>query len=196
MSLVVKGTDLAGLYVGSPEDAWEAASDLSDQLHIVYTDRSYHTVLSRAPEMYDELWTGGKCMYKLEPVVADGGDLIIYAPHISQVSEMHGAIIEKIGYHVRDYFVKQPDRFTDIPGGVMAHSTHVKGIGKYEDGVETPRVNVILATGISEETCAKINLGYRDPETITIEDYMDKEDEGVLYVPKAGEMLYRLKSSK
>ena len=193
MSLVVKGTDLAGLYVGTPEDAWEAASNLSDQLHIVYTDRSYHTVLSRSPEMYDELWTGGKCMYKLEPVVADGGDLIIYAPHITQVSEMHGEIIEKIGYHVRDYFVKQPHSFMDIPGGVMAHSTHVKGIGTYENGIEKPRVNVILATGIPEETCKKINLGYRDPGTINIEDYQNREHEGVLYVPKAGEMLYRLK---
>ncbi len=196
MSLVVKGTELTGLYIGTPEDAWEAASDLSDKLHIVYTDRSYHTVLSRAPEMYDELWTGGKCMYKLEPVVADGGDLIIYAPHITQVSEMHGQIIEQIGYHVRDYFVKQADRFTNIPGGVMAHSTHVKGIGTFEDGVEKPRVNVILATGIPEETCKKINLGYRDPATINIKDFQDLEEEGVLYVPKAGEMLYRLKSNK
>ena len=196
MSLVVKGTELAGLYVGTPEDAWEAASNLSDELHIVYTDRDYHTVLSRAPEMYAELWTGGKCMYKLEPVVADGGDLIIFAPHITQVSEMHGEIIEQIGYHVRDYFVKQPDRFTDIPGGVMAHSTHVKGIGTYQDGVEKPRVNVILATGIPEETCKRINLGYRDPATINIEDYQDREEEGVLYVPKAGEMLYRLKINK
>jgi len=195
MSLVVKGSALAGLYLGTPEDAWEAASDLSDKLHIVYTDRSYHTVLSRAPEMYDELWTGGKCMYKLEPVVADGGDLIIYAPHIRQVSESHGEIIEQIGYHVRDYFTKQADKFVDIPGGVMAHSTHVKGIGTFENGVEAPRVNVILATGIPEETCRKINLGYRDPASINIEAFSNREDAGILYVPKAGEMLYRLKST-
>ena len=193
MSLVVKGMDMAGLYIGTPEDAWDAASSLSEKLHIIYTERSYKTVLSCAPKMYDELWTGGKCMYKLEPVVADGGDLIIFAPHITQVSEMHGEIIEKIGYHVKDYFLKQTDRFEDIPGGVMAHSTHVKGIGTYENGVEYPRINVILATGIPEEICHKINLGYRDPATICIEDYMDREDEGILYVPKAGEMLYRLK---
>jgi hypothetical protein len=132
-------------------------------------------------------------MYKLEQVVADGGDLIIYAPHITEVSVSHGDIIEKIGYHVRDYFVKQPHRFMDIPGGVMAHSTHVRGVGTYEHGVEQGRINVILATGISEATCRKINLGYRDPATINIEDYIDREDEGILYVPKAGEMLYRLK---
>jgi len=194
MSLVVKGHDLAGLYIGTPEEAWEAASDLSNQLHVTYKDNPFQTVLSRAPEMYDDLWTGGKCMYKLEQVVADGGDLIIFAPHIKKVSVTHGEIIEKIGYHVRDYFVNQPDRFVEIPGGVMAHSTHVRGIGSYENGVEKPRINVILATGIPEKTCSKINLGYRDPDSIDTNDFKDRENEGILYVPKAGEMLYRLKN--
>ncbi|MEJ2637143.1 MAG: lactate racemase domain-containing protein [Calditrichia bacterium] len=193
LSLVVKGADLAGLYIGSPEEAWEAAAGLSDKLHITYKDRPFRKVLSRAPEMYDDLWTGGKCMYKLEPVVADGGELIIYAPHIKEVSVTHGEIIEKIGYHVRDYFVKQMDKFRDIPGGVMAHSTHVKGIGSYENGVEKPRVKVVLATQIPEAVCRKINMGYRDPATIDIEEWKDREEEGILYVPKAGEMLYRLK---
>ncbi|MFC1481765.1 lactate racemase domain-containing protein [Candidatus Neomarinimicrobiota bacterium] len=194
ISLVVKGNDLAGLYIGTPEEAWEAAADLSDQLHITYKSNPFTSVLSRAPEMYEDIWTGGKCMYKLEPVVADGGELIIYAPHITEVSVTHGRIIEEIGYHVRDYFVEQPDRFKHIPGGVMAHSTHVKGIGTYVDGVEQPRVNVVLATGISEELCRKINLGYRDPTTIDVNEWMNREDEGILYVPKAGEMLYRLKN--
>ena len=193
ISLVVNGDDLAGLYIGTPEEAWEAAADLSDKLHIVYKDQSFHTVLSQAPEMYDDLWTGGKCMYKLEPVVADGGKLIIYAPHITEVSVTHGKIIERIGYHVRDYFAKQMEKFPDIPGGVMAHSTHVKGIGTFENGIEQPRIDVILATGIPEQVCRKINLGYQDPTTIDIDDYRNREQEGILYVPKAGEMLYRLR---
>lgn len=196
ISLVVNGNDLAGLFIGTPEEAWDAAADLSDQLHIRYVDQPFHTVLSRAPVMYDDLWTGGKCMYKLEPVVADGGQLIIYAPHITEVSVSHGEIIEQIGYHVRDYFTKQMDRFQDIPGGVMAHSTHVRGIGTFEEGVEKPRVDVILATGIPERVCRKINLGYQDPASIRIEDYQNREQEGILYVPKAGEMLYRLRKEE
>jgi len=193
LSLVVKGNDLAGLFIGTPEEAFASAADLSGNLHIIYKDHPFHRVLSCAPKMYDDLWTGGKCMYKLEPVVADGGELIIYAPNITEISVTHGAIIEKIGYHVRDYFVKQMDRFTDIPGGVMAHSTHVKGIGSFENGVEKPRVNVVLATQITEDICKKINLGYCDPKLINVDDWKDHEDEGVLYVPRAGEMLYRLK---
>lgn len=194
ISLVVQGEDLAGLFIGTPEQAFSQAADLSNRLHIVYKNRPFNKVLSCAPLMYDDIWTAGKCMYKLELVVADNGELIIYAPHITQVSEAHGAVIEKIGYHVRDYFVKQFDRFKDIPGGIMAHSTHVKGIGSFENGLEKPRVNVVLATRIPRETCDKINLGYRDPDTIDISDWENREAESILYVPKAGERLYRIKN--
>ncbi len=192
-SLVVEGSTLVGLYVGSPEEAWSAAADLSGQIHVVQEERPFHSVLSCAPAMYDELWVGGKCAYKLEPVVADGGELVVYAPHIERISITHGETIRKIGYHVRDYFVRQAHRFTDVPRGVMAHSTHVKGVGSYDEGVERPRITVTLATGISEEECRAINLGYRDPRTIRVEEWQGREREGVLYVPKAGETLYKLR---
>ena len=191
--LVVEGHDLAGLYAGTPETAWEAASALSRQVHITYKDHPFHTILSCAPPMYDELWTGGKCMYKLEPVLADGGELIIYAPHISEVCVTHGKTILEVGYHCRDYFLKQWDEFKHHPWGVLAHSTHVRGIGTFENGVEQCRAQVTLATAIPESTCRQINLGYRDPRSIRQEDFAHREDEGVLLVPKAGEMLFHLK---
>jgi nickel-dependent lactate racemase len=191
--MVVEGHDLAGLFAGTPEGAWDAASELSRQLHITYKDHPFHTILSCAPKMYDELWTGGKCMYKLEPVLADDGELIIYAPHISEVCVTHGKTIEEIGYHCRDYFLKQWDEFKHYPWGVIAHSTHVRGIGTFENGVEKCRAQVTLATAIPESVCRKINLGYRDPRSIRQEDFADREAEGVLLVPKAGEMLYHLK---
>ncbi len=191
LCMVVKGHDLAGLYFGRLREAWSAAADLSDQVHVVYVDRPYESVLSQAPQMYDELWVGGKCMYKMENVVADGGELIIYAPHIREISVTHGKLIEEIGYHTRDYFLAQWERFKHYPWGVVAHSTHVRGIGTYEDGVERPRVQVTLATGIDEATCRKINLGYRDPASIDPAQWQGRP--GRLYVPKAGEMLYKLK---
>jgi len=191
--MVVDHARLAGLFVGSPEGAWEQASDLSRTCHIIYKEHPFHTVLSCAPPMYDELWVAGKCMYKLEPVVAEGGELIIYAPHLQEVSVTHGAVIRKIGYHCRDYFLKQWDKYKNVPWGVLAHSTHVRGIGTYEDAVERCRVQVTLATGIPREVCQEINLGYRDPATIDPNDFANREDEGVLLVPKAGEMLYHLR---
>jgi hypothetical protein len=131
-------------------------------------------------------------MYKLEPVLADDGELIIYAPHITEVCVSHGKTILDVGYHCRDYFLKQWDRFKDYPWGVLAHSTHVRGIGTFENGVERCRAKVTLATGIPESVCQQLNLGYRDPLTIRPGDFANREDEGVLLVPKAGEMLFHL----
>ena len=113
--------------------------------------------------MYDDIWTAGKCMYKLEPALADGAELVIYAPHITEVSYTHGKILDQVGYHVRDYFRTRMNQFKQYPRGVLAHSTHVKGIGTFADGVEKPRVNVVLATRIPKERCERINLGYLDP---------------------------------
>ncbi len=183
---------LHGLFYGTPESAWSEAADLSARAHIRLCPHPYETVLACAPPMYDELWVAGKCMYKAEPVVADGGELIIYAPHLKRISLTHGELIEQIGYHVRDYFTKQWERFRHYPWGVLAHSTHVRGAGSYADGIESPRIRVTLASGIPEETCRRINLGYRDPKSIDVESFADREDEGILLIRKAGERLYRL----
>ena len=195
LALVVTPEGLAGLYFGSAREAWERASALSSKRHIVWLDRPMRQVLSVMPPMYADIWTAGKGMYKIEPAVADGGEVIIYAPHITEVSVTHGRILEEIGYHCRDYFLAQPERFAQYPGGVLAHSTHVKGMGTYDagTGIETPRVQVTLATGISEARCRKINLGYRDPASIDVRAWQGREAEGILLVPRAGEMLYRLK---
>lgn len=192
---VVKEKNVFGFYAGE-EEAWSKASDLSSRLNIKWVDKTFHTVLSIAPRMYEDLWTAGKCMYKLEPVVEDGGMLIIYAPHIKEVSYTHGEYLEKIGYHTRDYFLKQLDEFKHIPGAILAHSTHVKGIGTYRKGKEIPRIKVVLATRISQERCKRINLDYLDPAQISIQDYAGKEKEGILLVRNAGEVLYRLSSGK
>lgn len=185
-------TRLHGLAYGTPTEAWNQSADLSGQVHIKRMQRPFHTVLSCAPPMYDELWTAGKAMYKLEPVVADGGELIIYAPHMQDISITHGKLIEEVGYHCRDYFTGQWDKFKDYPWGVLAHSTHVRGTGTYENGNEQCRVKVTLASEIPEEVCHRINLGYRDPNSIDVESFANRENEGVLLVRKAGEQLYRL----
>lgn len=192
-ALVVRpDKSLAAAYAGTPEAAWDAASEVSREVHITRKPRPFHTILSCAPPMYDELWTGGKAMYKLEPVLADGGELIIYAPHITEISATHGRVLREVGYHCRDFFLKQWDRYRDYPWGVLAHSCHVHGLGTYEEGVETPRARVTLATGIPEEVCRRINLGWRDPATLRPEEFANREEEGVLLVPRAGEMLFHL----
>ena len=192
VALVVEGCDLAGIFIGDVYDAWAAAADLSSQRHIHWCDRPFQRVLSRAPLMYDELWTAGKAMYKMEPALAVGGEVVIYAPHLDTVSHVHGKYIYEVGYHILPYFLHDWERFRHIPLGVLAHSTHVRGSGVMHGGVEQPNVRVTLASKIGPQECARLNLGYLDPATINIADWQGREDEGILYVPKAGEILYRL----
>ncbi len=191
--MVIENKKLAGLYIGEPEKAWSEAADLSAQLHIFTLDRPVKRVLSILPELYDDLWTGAKGMYKLEPVIADGGEVVIYAPNITEISYTHGHLIDEVGYHVRDYFLKQWDKFKDYPWGVIAHSTHLRGIGTYQDGIEQPRIQVTLATGIPQKRCEQVNLGYLNPAELDISEWEGREDEGILVVHRAGETLYRLK---
>jgi len=190
--LSVMKQDCRGIFYGTPEDAWSAAADLVATTHILYKEHPYESVLAVAPPMYDELWVAGKCMYKVEPVVADGGELIIYAPHIREISLTHGRLIQRVGYHTRDYFLAKEEKYRDIPEVAKAHCAHVRGLGKFEDGVEECRIRVTLATQIPEDECLSINLGYRDPASIDPDEWKNREDEGMLLVPDAGEVLYRL----
>jgi nickel-dependent lactate racemase len=194
VSMAVVKDGLAGLFAGDLREAWSAAADLSSQRHITWVEKPYQRVLAFAPPMYDELWTAGKAMYKTEPAVCDGGEIIIWAPHLDTVSHVHGKYIYQVGYHPLDYFLKQWDKFKDVPLGVLAHSTHVRGGGIFADGVEHPRIKVTLASKLSPEACQNLSLGYLDPNTVKLEEWQGREAEGILYVPKAGEMLYRVRT--
>jgi len=193
IALVVEGHELSGLFIGDYLSAWSAAADLSARGHIRWCDKPFQRVLSCAPAMYDELWTGAKAMYKLEPAVQLGGEVVIYAPHLDVVSHVHGKYIYEVGYHILQYFLHDWERFRNIPLGVLAHSTHLRGSGIMENGIEKPNVKVTLASKISAEDCAQLNLGYLDPSGVNIDEWKDREGEGVLYVPKAGEILFRMK---
>ncbi len=189
---IVAGHPLAGLFIGDIFQAWSASADLSAKCHIHWCDKPFKRVLSCAPSMYNELWTAAKAMYKLEPAVTCGGEVIIHAPHLETISQVHGKYIYEIGYHILPYFLNNWEQFKHVPLGVLAHSTHLRGSGTMENGVEKPNVHVCLSSKISAEDCTRLNLGYLDPAKINHDEWKDLQDEGVLYVPRAGEVLYRL----
>jgi nickel-dependent lactate racemase len=189
------------VFFGDPETAFDQAADLSANAHIHTVVRPCQRVLSLLPQKYDDLWGRGegyvrrvctKGMYKVEPVVAEGGEVIVYGPHISELSRSHGTLFRRIGYHVRDYFLAQRDQFKVYPWGILAHSTHLRGSGAYFNSDEQPRIQVTLATGISEEVSREVNLGYHNPSKIDVDNWVRDQDAKILVVPHAGEMLYRL----
>jgi nickel-dependent lactate racemase len=182
---------LRSVAFGSPEAAWAVAADVSAESHIRYLEHPFRRVLSLLPERYDDMWTGAKGFYKVEPVVADGGQVVLFAPHITEISSTHPQILE-IGYHCRDYFVKQWDRFRDRHWADLAHSTHLRGSGTFDpDEGERFRVTVTLATGIPERVVRSVGLDYLDPALV--DPVAWAADPDTLVVPDAGEDLYRLR---
>ncbi len=194
--VVGSGThDVHAVTFGAPEPAWRAAAQVSARLHVRYLEQPVRRVVSVVAARYADIWTAAKGVYKAEPVVADGGQIILYAPHVHEFSQTHGAEIARVGYHCRDYFTAQWSRFADEPWGVLAHSTHVRGAGTYSAAAgEQCRTTVTLATGIDEATVRAVGLDYLDPATV--DPAALGSDPDTLLIPNAGEILYRLTSEK
>jgi nickel-dependent lactate racemase len=177
------------LAFGDPRAAWAEAADVAAETHVRWLDAPVDKVLSLVAPRYADLWTGAKGFYKVEPIVADGGEVVLYAPHITQIAATHPGL-DAIGYHCRDWFLAHWDDVKDLPRGELAHSTHLFGAGSWDpvEG-ERQRVRVTLATGIPEDVVRRANLGYLDPAEV------DLDDPDAFVVPDAGEVLYRLRSA-
>ena len=183
------------LFAGDIREAFRRATEVSRRVHIRYTDRKYKRVVALLDPHYDELWVGGKASYKLGAIIEEGGELIIYAPHLTKLSETHGALIEKYGYapleSVRDMLGVSQELRENLC--IAAHLAHVAYAGRLDDdGKIVPRYKITMASGLDEATCRRVNLGYLDYRAL---DYKAMRlDPDTLVVADAGRDLY-LRSS-
>ncbi|HKG78644.1 MAG TPA: hypothetical protein VKA78_04480, partial [Pyrinomonadaceae bacterium] len=181
------------LFTGDIREAFRRAAEVSRRIHIRYTGRKYRRVVALLDSHYDELWVGGKASYKLGAIIEEGGELIIYAPHLTKLSETHGALIEKYGYapleSVRDMLGVSPELRENLC--IAAHLAHVAYAGRLDDqGNVVPRYNITMATGLNEETCRRVKLGYLDHRSLDYEAM--RSDPNTLIVKDAGRDLYQL----
>ena len=181
------------LFTGDIREAFRRAAEVSRQVHIRYTGRKYKRVVALLDPHYDELWVGGKASYKLGAIIEEGGELIIYAPHLTRLSETHGALIEKYGYapleSVRDMLGVSQELRENLC--IAAHLAHVAYAGRLdEDGKIVPRYQITMATGLDEATCRRVNLGYLDYSTLDYEAMRSNPD--TLIVSDSGRDLYQV----
>ena len=179
------------LFTGDFRGAFRRAAEISSQVHIKYTHRKYRRVVALLDEHYDELWVGGKASYKLGGIIEEGGELIIYAPHLHSISETHGKLIEKYGYAPLDRVREMVALSTELQNNlaVAAHLAHVSYAGKRDpSGRVVPRYRITMASALDEDTCRRVHLGFMDYRKFRREDY--ENDEDTLVVEKAGRDLY------
>ena len=192
LNLVVAEGKLAGLFIGEDREPWERAVELSARLNVRYVERPFRSVLSIPSDNYEDFWTGAKAFYKVEPIVADGGELIVYAPKMKRISRTHDAILRGVGFHVSQYFQAHMEKYAKVRKAVLAYSSLVKGAGAYRNGRETARVRIVLAAGVPEGLCRELNLDWRDPRGLDPREWEGREREGIGIVRDAGEVLYRV----
>jgi len=179
------------LFTGNFRSAFRAAAEVSKQVHIKYTGRKYKRVVALLDEHYDELWVGGKASYKLGGIIDEGGELIIYAPHLRSISETHGKLIEKYGYAPLDRVREMVALSTELQSNlaVAAHLAHVSYAGSRDaEGRVVPRYRITMASALDEETCRRVNLGFMDHRQFRRENY--ENDPDALVVDRAGRDLY------
>lgn len=184
------------LFAGEVRESFRRAAEVSRQVHIRYTERKYQRVVALLDPHYDELWVGGKASYKLGAIIEDGGELIIYAPHLTKISETHGALIEKYGYapleSVRDMLGVSQELRENLC--IAAHLAHVSYAGRLDEtGKIVPRYKITMATGLDEATCNRVNLHYLDPQNF--DPSLFASDPDTLIVEKAGRDLYQVSRS-
>lgn len=179
------------LFAGEFRETFRRAAEVSRQVHIKYTGRKYRRVVALLDEHYDELWVGGKASYKLGGIIEEGGELIIYAPHLRAISETHGRLIEKYGYAPLDRVREMVALSTELQDNlaVAAHLAHVAYAGDRDEfGQVRLRYRITMASALDEATCRRINLAFMDYRLFHIEDY--ETDPDTLVVERAGRDLY------
>ena len=162
-------------------DGWrecvEQAAALSAAVNIRYVPRRVRRVVAALPQrkdgswLYPDLWTGAKGVLKTEDAVADGGELVVWAPNIDSISDAHGDLISAIGYHTYAYFLSRPESWQRAGATPLAlnGSALMKGEGRMAAGREVPRIDVRIATAIPADECARMNIGYEDPDAVAAE---------------------------
>jgi hypothetical protein len=140
------------------------------------------------------MWVGGKASYKLGGIIEEGGELIIYAPHLNQISATHGKLIEKYGYAPLEQVREMVEGSEELRANlaVAAHLAHVSYSGsRNAEGRVVPRFRIVLASAVPEESCRRVNLGYMDPRTFHRANYENDPDTKI--VEDAGRDLYLVK---
>lgn len=179
------------LFCGDLRTTVREAAKVSKFVHIKYTRRKYKRVIALLEPHLNDLWVGGKASYRLGPVIEEGGELIVYAPHVKTISDVHGELIKRYGYAPLEIVRELVQGSEELQNNlcVAAHLAHVSFASRRSpEGKILPRYSISLCSSIDELTCRQVNLGYMDPSTFDKAVYSSDPD--TLVVDNAGRDLY------
>jgi nickel-dependent lactate racemase len=134
LTVVATGPDgslhTKGLFVGDDNECFELAAQLSLKVNFTMVERPLKKVLVYLdPHEYKSTWLGNKSIYRTRMAIADGGELIVLAPGLSQFGEDRriDQLIRKYGYLTTPEILQLVDENEDLRENLSAAAHLIHG---------------------------------------------------------------------
>jgi nickel-dependent lactate racemase len=134
--LTVVGTDAMGklqtkgLFIGDDHECYRRAAELSLKVNFSMLEEPLQKVLVYLdPDEYKSTWLGNKSIYRTRMAIADGGELIVLAPGLSQFGEDMeiDRLIRKYGYLTTPEILRLVLENDDLKGNLSAAAHLIHG---------------------------------------------------------------------
>ncbi len=187
-------SEIGSLHFGEPLTTWQAASADAANWHIHTIPAAFERVIALIPERQADLWTAAAFIPLLESLVADGGTLMLVAPHISQLSISHRALFDAISLpgHPQPGFIAGTPQLTWQ--ALVRHFLRQRlGIVERAGNLqESPRYRLVLATGLPAKVLQKLEVSGENPDDVLAAIASDAQTSPSQIVVQAGEDRYCL----
>ncbi|MCX6226677.1 MAG: lactate racemase domain-containing protein [Bacteroidia bacterium] len=125
-----------GLFIGTSEDVFLAAAELSMKVNITKVDQPLQKVVVYLdPAEYRSAWLGNKSIYRTRMAIADGGELIVLAPGVKEFGEDPeiDRLIRKYGYRGTPATLAAVEQNDDLLNNLSAaaHLIHGSSEGRF-----------------------------------------------------------------
>ncbi len=129
-------TAARGLFVGDDSECFHAAAELSFQVNFsLMPEPIRKAVVYLDPHEFHSTWLGNKAIYRTRMAMADGGELIILAPGVSDFGEDQriDKLIRKYGYHGTPATLEMVKDNADLAADLSAaaHLIHGSSEGRF-----------------------------------------------------------------
>jgi nickel-dependent lactate racemase len=125
-----------GLFIGDDFEVFQMAAELSLQVNFDMVEKPLKKVVVWLdPTEFKSTWLGNKSIYRTRMAMADGGELIVFAPALKEFGEdkQIDQLIRKYGYKGTPYTLKCVEENDDLKQnlGAAAHLIHGSSEGRF-----------------------------------------------------------------
>jgi nickel-dependent lactate racemase len=180
-----------GLFIGDDIECFRLASALSVQVNFETMDAPVQKVVVYLdPHEFSSTWLGNKAIYRTRMALADGAELIILAPGVSEFGEDPGidTLIRKYGYRGTPATLEAVSANTDLASDLSAaaHLIHGSSEGRFTIQWCPGHLTKEEVEGVGFEfgDLKKMLLRY-DPQKLRY-GYNSVNGEDVFFIPNPG----------